>query len=56
MEEQILIQIIQTRAFDVAGQVAALRGLDCEAVAVMASEAPEIQEEIARLRSAGIMC
>ena len=54
MEEQILIQIIQTRAFDVAGQVAALRKLDCDAVAVMASEAPEIQEEFSRLRSAGI--
>lgn len=54
LENQILIQIIQTRAFDVAGQVAALRGLDCDAVAVMASEAPEIQEEVARLRSAGV--
>jgi LacI family transcriptional regulator len=54
MEEQILIQVIQTRAFDVAGQVAALRKLDCDAVAVMASEAPEIQEEFKRLRAAGV--
>lgn len=54
MEEQILVQIVQTRAFDVAGQVAALRSLDCDAVAVMASEAPEIQEEFTRLRTAGV--
>ncbi|MDN5786361.1 LacI family DNA-binding transcriptional regulator, partial [Pseudorhodobacter sp.] len=54
LEEQILIQIIQTRAFDVAGQVAALRGIDCDAVAVMASEAPEIQEEFSRLNAAGV--
>jgi LacI family transcriptional regulator len=54
LEEQILIQIIQTRPFDVAGQVAALRGLDCDAVAVMVSEAPEITEEVSRLRAAGV--
>lgn len=54
LEKQILIQIVQTRAFDVAGQVAALRGLDCDAVAVMASEAPEIQEEFTRLRATGM--
>lgn len=54
VEEQILIQIIQTRPFDVAGQVAALRGLECDAVAVMVSEAPEITEEVSRLRAAGI--
>lgn len=54
VEEQILVQIVQTRPFDVAGQVAALRSLDCDAVAVMASEAPEIQDEVARLRSTGM--
>jgi LacI family transcriptional regulator len=54
IEHQILIQILQTRAFDVAGQVAALRGLDCDAVAVMVSEAPEIAEEVSRLRAAGV--
>lgn len=54
LEDQILIQIVQTRAFDVAAQVAALRGLDCDAVAVMASEAPEVQEEFARLRAADV--
>ena len=54
VEEQILIQIIPTHAFDVKDQVAALRNLDCDAVAVMASEAPEIQEEVNRLRSSGV--
>ncbi|RLJ41002.1 LacI family transcriptional regulator [Litoreibacter meonggei] len=54
VEEQILIQIIPTHAFDVAGQVAALRDLDCDAVAIMASEAPEIQEEVSRLRASGV--
>ena len=54
VEEQILIQIASTRAFDVADQVAALRQLDCDAVAIMASEAPEIQEEVSRLRAAGV--
>jgi LacI family transcriptional regulator len=54
MEEQVLVQIIPTRAFDVQGQVAALRNLDCDAVAVMASEAPEIQEELTRLRAGGV--
>lgn len=54
VEERILIQIIPTHAFDVAGQVKALRDLDCDAVAVMASEAPEVREELARLRAAGM--
>ncbi len=54
LEEQILIQVIPTRAFDVANQVAALRSLNCDAVAVMASEAPEIQEEVTRLRAEGV--
>ena len=51
VEEQILIQITPTNAFDVAGQVAALRKLDCDAVAIMANEASEIQEEVSRLRA-----
>lgn len=54
LEEQILIQVIPTRAFDVADQVAALRSLDCDAVAIMASEAPEIQQEVTRLRADGV--
>lgn len=54
IEEQILIQIIPTHAFDVAGQVAALRDIDCDAVAIMVSEAPEIQEEVSRLRASGM--
>ncbi|WP_158623148.1 LacI family DNA-binding transcriptional regulator [Pseudorhodobacter sp. E13] len=54
IEDQVLVHIVQTRAFDVAGQVAALRGLDCDAVAIMVSEAPDIQDEVARLRSAGV--
>ncbi|MBU2936817.1 MULTISPECIES: LacI family DNA-binding transcriptional regulator [Pacificibacter] len=54
VEEQILIQIVQTRAFDVAGQVEAMRNLDCDAVALMTSEAPEIQEEVTRLRASGV--
>lgn len=54
VEEQILIQIIATQAFDVAGQVAALRKLECDAVAIIASEAPEIQEEVERLRASGV--
>lgn len=53
-EEQILIQIIPTNAFDVSSQVQALRDLECDAVAIMASEAPEIQEEVSRLRAAGV--
>jgi len=52
--EQILVQIISVRAFDIAAQVAALRNLDCDAVAVMASEAPEIHEELTRLRNHGV--
>lgn len=54
-EEQIQIEVIQIRAFDVGGQVAALRNLDCDAVALMASEDPLIQAEIARLTTAGIV-
>lgn len=54
VEEQILIQISPTHAFDVAEQVAALRDLDCEAVAIMASESPEIQEEVDRLLASGV--
>jgi len=54
VEEQILIQIIPTHAFDVAGQVAALRDLDCDAVAIMANESPEIQEEVDRLLASGV--
>jgi LacI family transcriptional regulator len=54
VEERILIQIIQTPAFDIAGQVAAMRNLDCDAVALMTSEAPEIQEEVTRLRGDGV--
>ena len=54
MQRQILIQIVPTRAFDVAGQVAVLRSLDCDAVALMVSESPEIQEEVSRLMAAGI--
>jgi LacI family transcriptional regulator len=54
VEERILIQIVQTRAFDVADQVAAMRNLDCDAVALMTSEAPEIQEEVTRLRADGV--
>jgi LacI family transcriptional regulator len=54
VEEQILIQIIPTNAFDVAGQVAALRDLECDAVAIMASEAREVQDEVSRLRAAGV--
>lgn len=54
MEEQVLVQIVPTKAFDVEDQVAALRNLDCDAVAVMASEAPEINEEIAALHASGV--
>lgn len=54
VEEQILIQIIPTHAFDIAGQVAALRDLDCDAVAIMASEAPEILEEVDRLLASDV--
>lgn len=54
MEEQVLVQIVPTKAFDVEDQVAALRNLDCDAVAVMASEAPEINEEIAALNASGV--
>lgn len=54
VEQQILIQIVETHAFDVAGQVAALRDIECDAVAIMASEAPEIREEVHRLLSKGI--
>ncbi|MBT0959062.1 LacI family DNA-binding transcriptional regulator [Alphaproteobacteria bacterium KMM 3653] len=54
VEEQILIQIVPTHAFDVAGQVAALRDLDCDALAIMASEAPEVQEEVDRLIASGV--
>lgn len=54
MEEQVLVQVVPTKAFDVEDQVAALRNLDCDAVAVMASEAPEINEEIASLHASGV--
>lgn len=54
VEKQTLIQIIPTRAFDVPGQVAALRDLDCDAVAIMASEVPEILEEVHRLSASGV--
>ncbi|QFT61105.1 HTH-type transcriptional regulator AscG (plasmid) [Sulfitobacter sp. THAF37] len=54
MKKQILLQIVPTKAFDVEDQVAALRNLDCDAVAVMASEAPEINEEIAALHASGV--
>ena len=54
MEEQILIEIRPTRAFDINSQVAALRDLDCDAVALMASEAPALQEEVSRLRAEGV--
>lgn len=54
LEEQISIQIVPTRAFDVPGQVAALRDLDCDAVAMMVSEVPEVQEEVRRLNEAGV--
>ncbi|APE45962.1 hypothetical protein BOO69_20620 (plasmid) [Sulfitobacter alexandrii] len=54
MEEQVLVQIVPTKAFDVEDQVAALRDLDCDAVAVMANEAPEINEQIAALKTSGI--
>ena len=54
LEEQILIQVIPTRAFDVADQISALRSLDCDAVAIMVSEAPEIQQEVTRLRASGV--
>jgi LacI family transcriptional regulator len=54
MEEQVLVQVVPTKAFDVGDQVAALRNLDCDAVAVMASEAPEINEEIASLHASGV--
>lgn len=53
-EEQVQVNVVPTRAFDVQDQVAALRNLDCDAVAVMASEAPEINEEIAALHRAGV--
>ncbi|WP_339772367.1 LacI family DNA-binding transcriptional regulator [uncultured Pseudosulfitobacter sp.] len=53
-EEQVHVQIVPTRAFDVQDQVAALRKLDCDAVAVMASEAPEINAQIAALQAAGV--
>ncbi|UOA28931.1 LacI family DNA-binding transcriptional regulator [Pseudosulfitobacter sp. DSM 107133] len=53
-EEQVVVQIVPTKPFDVEDQVAALRNLDCDAVAVMASEAPEINEEIATLHRAGV--
>lgn len=52
--EQVLVQIVPTKAFDVADQIAALRKLDCDAVAIMASEAPEIHEEIAALHASGV--
>lgn len=52
--EQVLVQIVPTKAFDVADQIAALRNLDCDAVAIMASEAPEIHEEIAALHASGV--
>jgi len=54
LEEQVLVQVVPTKAFDVEDQVAALRNLDCDAVAVMASEAPEINEEIASLHASGV--
>lgn len=54
MEEQVLVQVVPTKAFDVEDQVAALRNLECDAVAVMASEAPEINEEIAALHASGV--
>lgn len=54
MEEQVLVQVVPTKPFDVEDQVAALRNLECDAVAVMASEAPEINEEIAALHASGV--
>ncbi|WP_377511854.1 LacI family DNA-binding transcriptional regulator [Octadecabacter sp. R77987] len=54
VEDQILIQIIPTQAFDVAGQVAVLRDLDCDAVAIMVSQSPEIHEEVDRLLASGV--
>ncbi|MBM2293003.1 LacI family DNA-binding transcriptional regulator [Sulfitobacter pseudonitzschiae] len=53
-EEQVVVQIVPTRPFDVEDQIAALRNLDCDAVAVMVSEAPEINEEIASLLASGV--
>lgn len=54
MEKQVMVQIVLTKAFDVEDQVAALRNLECDAVAVMANEAPEINEEIAALKASGV--
>lgn len=54
MEEQVLVQVVPTKPFDLQDQVAALRNLECDAVAVMASEAPEINEEIAALHASGV--
>lgn len=52
--ERVVIETVPVRAFDVAGQVAALRSVEADAVAVMVAEAPEIQAEIARLTEAGV--
>lgn len=53
--ERVVLDLVTVPPFDVAAQVAALAGLgDADGVAVMATEASEIQDEVARLRDAGM--
>ena len=50
--DKIRIDIVTTSAFEASAQVAALRACtarNCDGVAIIASEAPEVQSEIARL-------
>jgi LacI family transcriptional regulator len=54
LAERVALDIVVAPSFDVARQVAALRAVEADAVAVMASEAPEVQAEIGRLSAAGV--
>ena len=51
---RVTLDVVEVPSFDVAAQVAALRDIEADAVAVMATETPEVSAEIVRLSSAGV--
>lgn len=55
--DKIRIDMVTTSAFEIASQADALRACtarSCDGVAIIASEAPEVQSEIARLSAEGV--
>jgi len=51
---RVSLDVIAVPPFDVPAQVAALRNVNADAVAVMASEVPEVSFEVSRLVAAGV--